>query len=309
MRTQTVARKIARYAEGLGFTVEQHGSGISESMYLTLWYASVLALPLYIRISGHPASPAAVRKHGLADFEIGSHSARCTDMAECVRWLRSITGRELPPKLAVSMQHTLHQTGSNMLITLYHFCGQAAYTTLQQRGYLNGDGRRVDRFLRDMEWQPYHWMAEQMERRLPRKPANAGKFPVWAWHTHGGKHPPDLRCAGLGTKGERTVMLTIQLPATQVLLSDHEEWHIVLNNGPCTDTEPEWEQWNAFEKVWPAERYTAAMRISWEKIFDPGRPCAPEWRGNPERSYDYIQACLWVVEQSMVRSERWFIAK
>lgn len=309
MKTQNIARKIARYAEGLGFTVEQHHSGISESTYLTLWYASILAFPLNIRISDHAAGSGATKKHGLADFEIGSHSARCTDMAQCVRWLRSIAGRELPPKLAVSRQHELHRTDCNTLITLYHFCDHAAYTTLQQHGYLNGDGRRADRFFRDMEWQPYQWMAEQMERRLALKPANAGRFPVWAWHTHGGKQPPDLRYAGLGGKGEQTVMLTIQLPAADVLLSDYNAWHIVLNNGPCTDNEAEWEQWKIFEKIWPTERYAAAMRASWEKIFDPGRPCSSEWCGDPEKSHDYIQACFWVLEKNMVLSEHWFTGK
>lgn len=308
MHTRTIARKIARCAEALGFTVEQQGSGVSESVYLTLWYAAILTEPLRIRISEHASNPAAIKTHRLADFEIGEHSARCTDMAECVCWLRSIAGRELPPRLCVSMQHELHRPGSGALVTLYHFCDQTAYTALHQRGYLNGDGRRADRFFRDMEWQPYHWMADQMERRLSSRPPHAGKFPVWAWHTHGGKRPPDLRCAGLGKKGERMAMLTVQLPASQVLFSDHGEWHNVLNNGPCTDSEAEWDQWNALEKVWPAERYAAAMRASWEKIFDPGRPYDPEWGGAPERSHDYIQGCFWVLEKSMVLTERWFTA-
>lgn len=309
MSTQAIARKIARYAEGIGFTVEQHTSGISESMYLTLLYAPALAPPLRISISTHDSSATAIKKYGLADFEIGSHSARCSDMAECVRWLRAIAGRELPPKLAVSMQHELHSSKTDTLITLYHVCDQAAYTALQQRGYLNGDGRRAERWLRDMEWQPYQWMTEQMEQRLPPKPANAGKYPVWAWYTHGGKQPPDLRCGGIGTKGKRMVMLTIQLPSSEVLLSDYDEWHIVLNNGPCTDNEIEWEHWNALEKVWPAEQYNTAMRASWEKIFIPGRSVDPQWGGNPVARHNYIQACFWTLEKSMVKAERWFTAR
>lgn len=51
------------------------------------------------------------------------------------------------------------------------------------------------------------------------------------------------------------------------------------------------------------------MRASWEKIFDPGRACAPEWGGALERRFDYIQGCFWVLEKSMVLAERWFTAR
>jgi hypothetical protein len=205
------------------------------------------------------------------------------------------------------MQHDLHQSGAQSLVTLYHFCNESAYYALQLQGYLNGDGRRANRFIRDMEWRPYQWMAEQMEKRLLPKPANAGKFPVWAWHTHGGKQPPDLRTCGLGLKGERTVMLTFKLPASDVLLSDEEEWHIVLNNGHCTDNEAEHDQWEELEKVWPQERFAASMRISWEKIFDPLRSCDPTWCG--AQRGEYVQACFWVLERSSVIAEKWFVAR
>jgi hypothetical protein len=162
MSTLNIAKKITRYAEALGFTVERHASGVSESVYLTLWYAPALSQPLRIRVSDHTTSPMAVRQYGLGDFEIGGHSARCRDMAECLRWLRGIAGRELPPKLAISMQHDLHQSGAQSLVTLYHFCNESAYDALQRQSYLNGDGRRASRFIRDMEWRPYQWMAEQM---------------------------------------------------------------------------------------------------------------------------------------------------
>ena len=189
---------------------------------------------------------------------------------------------------------------------LYHFCDEAAYEALQQQGYLNGDGRRADRFIRDMEWRPYQWMAEQMEKRLLPKPTNAGKFPVWAWHTHDSKPLADLRKREFGYKGKRTVRLTLEVPSEQVLLSDEEDWHCVLNNGFITDSEEEYDLWDEREKVWPKEEYLNAMRESWQKIFELNRPPVPSWHHGPSR---YVQACFWILEKHMVRKERWFVPR
>lgn len=190
---------------------------------------------------------------------------------------------------------------------LYHFCNQSAYEALQRRGYLIGDGRRADRHLRDSNSRPYHWMAEQMRKRLPPKPARAGAFPVWAWHTHDGKPVADLRKRGFGLKGERTVRLALEVPSDLVLLSDEEDWYCVLNGWFVTATEAESDLWDEREKIWPQEQFQAAMRESWEKIFDLNRPQDPNWgRPGPPR---YVQACFWLLAASMVVDERWFIPR
>lgn len=190
---------------------------------------------------------------------------------------------------------------------LYHCCDESAYAALQKRGYLTGDGRRADRNIRDLDTRPYHWMAEQMRKRLPPKPKYAGAFPVWAWHTHNGKRMADLRSRDFAPMGKRYVRLTVDVPSELVLLSDEEDWHAVLSGCFHADTEAEWNLWNEREKSWPPEQYQAAMRASWEKIFDIEREQDPDW-GRPGPRL-YIQACFWVLEKNMVRKERWFIGR
>ncbi|MDR2573394.1 MAG: DUF3841 domain-containing protein [Desulfovibrio sp.] len=190
---------------------------------------------------------------------------------------------------------------------LHHFCNKAAYEYLQREGYLNGDGRRADRLLRDLDSRPYHWIAEQMQRRLPPRHPRAAAFPVWAWHTHNGKRGTDLRNCGLGHKGGLTVRLTIKISDEFVLLSDHADWHSVLNNWFITDSEAESDMWDERKKTWPKEQFTTAMRRSWEKIFDLNRKVDPAWRGSLPSPY--IQACFWVLEADMVIKERWFTAR
>ena len=196
---------------------------------------------------------------------------------------------------------------SKVDMRLYHFCNQSAHGSLQSKGYLAGDGRLATRWLRDLDTRPYHWMAEQMQKRFPPIPARAGAFPVWAWHTHDGKQVADLRKREFGLKGERTVRLTLTVPPELVLLSDEEDWYCVLNGWFVTDTEAESDLWDEREKLWPQEQFQIAMRESWEKIFDLNRLQNPNC-GRSARPH-YVQACFWLLEANMVVDERWFIPR
>ena len=69
---------------------------------------------------------------------------------------------------------------------------------------------------------------------------------------------PDMRTHGRGSdKGIPIVLLTIDVPEEQVLLSDFDWWHVVLNKG---------------EIIFPLENdmvhSAEECRKSWEKIFD-----------------------------------------
>ncbi|RJE90542.1 DUF3841 domain-containing protein [Paenibacillus sp. 1011MAR3C5] len=85
----------------------------------------------------------------------------------------------------------------------------------QANGFLKGNPECV--------WpdcmQSYGWMMGQMKKRIPRY---EGGFPVWLWTKR-----PDLRCNGKLPKGERGVLLEVQLDEDEVLISDFQAWHIV----------------------------------------------------------------------------------
>lgn len=80
----------------------------------------------------------------------------------------------------------------------------------------------------------YDWLCEQMpERGLPRPASDA--YPVWAWQQWWGpaKAKPDLRYASMrnwsGADAGPMVLMTLEVPDDQVLLSDFEAWHFCLN--------------------------------------------------------------------------------
>jgi uncharacterized protein YcaQ len=81
----------------------------------------------------------------------------------------------------------------------------------------------------------------------------------------------------------------------------------VLNNWFLADNETESDLWDKREKSWPKGQLAMAKRKSWERMFDLNRAADPAWCGT--RPPDYIQACFWVLEASMVVKERWFTAR
>ena len=78
----------------------------------------------------------------------------------------------------------------------------------------------------------YDWLCGQMEQRGMARPA-PDAYPVWAFQQWAGPHRPrpDLRTSSLKNwaAGSRSVLLTLEVPADAVLLSDYDAWHSALN--------------------------------------------------------------------------------
>lgn len=185
---------------------------------------------------------------------------------------------------------------------LHHILRQSAYESLLRRGYLIGDGRRVWVEMR----RAYDWMVAQMERRLPKRPAKAGKYPVWGWASwRSDQNRPDLRYGGHLPSGTPGMLLTLEIDPSLVLLSDFTAWHMCLNNWYHAASEAEDDAWEVRAAALPPERQQREKERSWEKIFDLDAWRDPEWSG----PLDGIQATFWVLEASMVKAARPFKAR
>lgn len=152
----------------------------------------------------------------------------------------------------------------------------------------------------------YDWLISEMEQRVSTKPNNVS-YPIWAWHTRNWKHKkPDLREAGYEKRGTESVLLEIEKPDKEVLLSDFDAWHFVLNNWFFGDAqnEKEWDkedEW--FEKLDKQTQNELKLK-SWQKIFDI-TPFNSDWlhRGA------YIQATFWELYLNEVKGYQIFKAK
>ena len=142
----------------------------------------------------------------------------------------------------------------------------------------------------------YNWMAEQLRKRVEMPPDDV-RYPIWAWYALDGKHQkPDLRRTEFRFYHGNHVCLEVEIPDSEVLLSDEEAWHIVLNDayisaGENIDAEYAW-----FEAL-PEDQRRRVKRESWERIFD---------IFNPGASCLFIQAVFWQLRLDQVRDVRVF---
>lgn len=175
-----------------------------------------------------------------------------------------------------------------------------AYKAMKEKGVLRADEQFL--FCRDETESAYGWMSEQMRRRIGAPPDNV-KYPVWAWYQWEGRRDRrDLRFSGYAKRGTPMVQLKFEADVKEMLLSDFDDWHQVLNNCYLADNEQDFDDFYASDHT---DRQRE-IEASWEKIFDLQRYCSG-WDTPPERKS--IQAVLWEINLLQVRKAELFIAK
>lgn len=183
------------------------------------------------------------------------------------------------------------------------------YNQLVRDGYFICDKRKSpnindagsEQFIR-----AYKWLIHQMDIRGIYHP-NSAEYPIWAWHTRDWKHKkPDLRESCYDKRGTKSVCIELEIPDNQVLLSDFDEWHYVLNNwyNDASKSEEEWEKMQEhFNKLSPREKQIAIEK-SWQRIFNI-TPFHNEWHSRGK----YIQATFWQIKIENVRRVQKFTCK
>ena len=155
----------------------------------------------------------------------------------------------------------------------------------------------------------YDWLNQYLEAKTP-KPLGVS-YPIWAWFRFNGKEKkPDLRHTCYGSRGTKMVCMEIEIPDEEVLLSDFDLWHFVLNKWwlpDCFhegygDNEDEVQQrW--FDGLTKDEQIKEKEK-SWERIFDI-EPFENDWilKGK------YVQAIFWELKLEQVKKVQFFTAR
>jgi len=145
---------------------------------------------------------------------------------------------------------------------------------------------------------------EQMISHVGPPPIGV-KHPFWAWHTLERKRQkPDLRRREFRAYNGDQSCIELEIPDEDVLLSNEDMWHIVLNDGYYGDcsNEQEYEAEDAwYGRLAPVEQICVKQK-SWEKIFDVFPPFENEWENHGK----YIQATFWELRLEQVVAVRHF---
>lgn len=130
----------------------------------------------------------------------------------------------------------------------------------------------------------YNWMICKMQSKIKDSPKNI--MPIWAWKCFEGKKP-DLRRIGFANRGNRMLRITLNIPNDEVLLSDFDLWHYVLNASYI----PEYEE-DSYDNI-----SYAGMVKSWDRILD--ETCFG----------DSVQATFWTLKPEYITKIEYFVAK
>ena len=180
---------------------------------------------------------------------------------------------------------------------------EEVYNLILEKGFYKCDGRKVDKFFKES----YIWLSNQMKQKLKKKPNNVS-FPVWAWHTRNFKRKkPDLRSSEYGTKGEKLVCIEIEVPDDEVLLTDFDAWHFVLNkwylNTECWDEET-FDADNLWLDSLSNEEKTKEIEKSWQGIYNLD-PKETDWCARGK----WIQATFWELKKEYIKKVQFFTVK
>jgi len=97
--------------------------------------------------------------------------------------------------------------------------------------------------------------------------------------------------------------IEVDIPEENVLLSDEEDWHFVLNDWfySVAKSEEEYDRLQSKYESLPEEEKGKVREKSWERIFEV-EPIDTDWH----RQGCYVQAVFWELRLSQVRRVTWF---
>ncbi|MGR6981615.1 DUF3841 domain-containing protein [Testudinibacter sp. P27/CKL/0425] len=151
-----------------------------------------------------------------------------------------------------------------MSLKLWTVRPESDFILLEKQGFYTADSQFVL-----PEWKDaYQWMSYHLAQKTP---APAGiDVPVWAWQQAQGnkRSKPDLRYGGYLEKGVRGVRIEFMIPEEQVLLSDFDGWHAVLNNFCFSLDDAEYDYHERLENELSASEFEQIKQQSWLRIFD-----------------------------------------
>lgn len=188
------------------------------------------------------------------------------------------------------------------LWTVQPYC---IYELIQKEGIYRCNLKKSEHIELDGFVDAYEWISNQMKKKIGNPP-NEVEYPVWAWYLYEGKNKrPDMRLSGLKVT-EKSVLLEIEVPDNEVLLTNFDGWHFILNddyfiNYYNVTSDEEWEREmdkeDAFYDSLSEEEKKVYKRNSWEQII-----CSPE------TSISYVQATFWELKASQIKRV-WILKK
>ncbi len=183
------------------------------------------------------------------------------------------------------------------LLTLWTIRHRDEFHILMRDGILRADVDQVDKDFR----LAYQWMGKQLAKKI--EPPLGCVYPLWAWwRWQGGQHPrPDLRSSAHLPKGAPGVRIEFTIDLSEVLLSDFDAWHAVLNNHYYAPDEANYNTYLHIIKGKSEHEINKINQDSWRNIFISSLRDVDESIS--------IQAVFWELKKSQISDVKFFRAR
>jgi len=174
------------------------------------------------------------------------------------------------------------------------------YQAVAENGVFRCDGRKSVSNLRPY----YKWLTSQMDKRIGPAPKGV-TYPIWAWYKMDGLcKKPDLRGErwNNSSEGADYACIELEIPDSEILLSDFDMWSVIILDGLISYTEEESKKLEAeYEKLSGSEADAFRSR-TWEKAFDLGTDIDSDWIS----ANKWIQGTFWELRKEYVKGVTFF---
>lgn len=145
---------------------------------------------------------------------------------------------------------------------------------------------------------PYQWLTERMRERIGDPPRGVVS-PIWAWYIWDYEHRcPEADSPAFLVRAEEKVLLTLDVPEGELVLTDFDAWHGVMMGGyvSAARTAEECDREAAWLDGLDGAPLDEAIRRSWDNVFltDPVREDGIV-RGR------YVQATFWEIRKEYIK--------
>lgn len=162
----------------------------------------------------------------------------------------------------------------------------------------------------------YEWMAQQMRQRIGEPPLPQIKYPVWVWYQYlSKKRPvPPMSSKDIERGETQAVMMELEVPDIEVLLSNFSLWHSPLNYGGLYLKREKRQYENELQKYEellmkyrPLNEYPDEVQQilkTWERVFD--LDLRDPYQETRMRKNQVIQGTIWLLRKEWVRVAHFF---
>ena len=158
----------------------------------------------------------------------------------------------------------------------------------------------------------YDWMAEQMRKRIGEPPSPEIKYPIWVWLQYNSRKDPipPMSPKDIHREEDEAVMLELEVPDDEVLLSDLDLWLLPLNSWSISGKREDkllYKELEEHEKIhgkcYQMHEYPPTIRQkiidTWERVFD--LDIHDRYIATSKRQNRSIQGTIWYLRKEWIK--------